>query len=374
MTSTTIVDDTDHGEADDAYVAERPRSLGERLGAEFVGTFILVFLGLGLAVYGGILFNADQVAEALAWGVALMAAMAMFVYISGGHFNPALTLGAAITGRLSWSALLPYWVAQVAGAVAAAALLFITTPAELPTQLQLSSVRALFAQSASGFGENSTFARASTGAISTTMLQVLIVEVVATALFVAVALAVTRTTTSLRRGYSAAIVTGLFYGLLSVATAFVAGGAMNPARATAIAVFSESWALGQVWLFWVAPLLGGAITALLFTVFAPEPLPVAEYDDEDYEDEDDDEEYDEVDDADETDDGAVTHGAASVTLDETADGPDEVVNWTEVDEAEVDDAEVDDEDVTDRAGGTSDDDAEDDHDDGAPTPEGTTRP
>ncbi|CAM3371523.1 MIP/aquaporin family protein [Occultella aeris] len=363
MTSTTIVDDTDHDEADDVYVSQRPRSLGERLGAEFVGTFILVFLGLGLAVYGGILFNADQVAEALAWGVALMAAMSMFVYISGGHFNPALSLGAAITGRLSWSALLPYWVAQVAGGVAAAALLFITTPAELPTQLQLSSVRALFAQSASGFGENSTFARASTGAISTTMLQVLIVEVVATALFVAVALAATRRASSARPGYSAAIVTGLFYGVLSVATAFVAGGAMNPARATAIAVFSESWALGQVWLFWVAPLLGGAITALLFTVFAPEPLPVAEYDDEDYEDEDDDEEYDEVDN---TDEEAVTHGAASVTLEETTDGADEVVNWTEVDEDE-DEAEAE----ADQA-----DDTEDEHDgdDGAQAPEGTTRP
>ncbi|MBZ2197694.1 MIP/aquaporin family protein [Occultella gossypii] len=367
MTSTTIVDDTDHDEAEDAYVVERPRSLGERLGAEFVGTFILMFLGLGLAVYGGILFNADQVAEALAWGVALMAAMAMFVYISGGHFNPALTLGAAITGRLPWSAVLPYWVAQVAGAVAAAALLFITTPAELPTQLQLESVRALFAQSASGFGENSTFARASTGAISTTMLQVLIVEVVATALFVGVALAVTRTTTSIRRGYSAAIVTGLFYGLLSVATAFVAGGAMNPARATAIAVFSESWALGQVWLFWVAPLLGGAITALLFTVFAPEPLPVAEYDDEDYEeDEDDDFDGDE-----DTDDEAVTHGAASITLDETTDGPDEVVNWSEVDEDKTDQAEAED----DQAGDTADAEREDDQDDDeSPAPEGTTRP
>ncbi|TDE97577.1 MIP family channel protein [Occultella glacieicola] len=361
MTS-TIVDDIDDY-TEDVLEPEREHPLGQRLGAEFVGTFILVFLGLGLAVYGGILFNADQVAEALAWGVALMAAMAMFVYVSGGHFNPALTLGAAITGRLSWSAVLPYWLAQVAGGVGASALLFITTPVELPTQLQLTTVRSLFAQSASGFDANSTFARASSGAISTTMLQVLIIEVVATALFVAVALAVTRTASS-RRGYSAAIVTGLFYGILSVATTFVAGGAMNPARATAIAVFSDSWALGQVWLFWVAPLLGAAITALLFTVFAPEPLPVVAYEDEDYDDDDDDEPDDDEDD-DDTDDEA-GHGAASVTLDES-DDPDRI-SWAEVDEDEAaDEVSATEDDVTGK-GDVSDEDG------GSARPEdGTTR-
>ncbi|UFU05630.1 MIP/aquaporin family protein [Ruania halotolerans] len=313
-------------------LADRPLFI--RFAAEILGTFILVFIGFGVALYAGVAVNPDEGAKLLAWAAGVLVATALIGHVSGAHLNPAVTLGAAITGRISWADILPYWVAQLIGGVGAAALLFVTIPAELPTAVGQASTRSLFAPLASGIGENSALGRISDGALSTDLITVLLIEAVATALFVAVALAAGR---GLRRSSLAGpVVIGLAYGGLTLAAYPLTGGALNPVRATAAAIFAESWALGQLWVFWVAPLLGGAIAGLLFTVFAPEPLAEdAEdyaWDDEDDTDDDADEDF-----TDETD-----------VLDQDIESDDSVLILTddETDTPERDDAFTEDYDVT----------------------------
>ncbi|WP_147918393.1 MIP/aquaporin family protein [Ruania zhangjianzhongii] len=292
MTSQTDTVDYDTG---DVATAVAPPSLFARFAAEFLGTFLLVFIGFGVTLYSGVITNPDESLRMLSWGVALLVAIALFGHVSGGHFNPAVTLGSAIVGRTSWADVLVYWVGQLAGAAGAAGLLFLTIPAALPTAVGAASKQAMFNTNASGYGEHSMVGQLSSGQVSSDLVPVLLIEVIATALFVGVALMAHRWVGGKR--VSAGVVTGLAYGALSVTAYTLSGGALNPARATAGAVFAEGWALGQLWLFWAAPIVGAVIAALLVSVFAPDPLPV--YDDEDYdEDEDVDEEYDDGEDTD----------------------------------------------------------------------------
>ncbi|WP_277051355.1 MIP/aquaporin family protein [Ruania albidiflava] len=288
MTSQT---DTVAVDLDDTELETPPAGLFTRFAAEFLGTFILVFIGFGVTLYAGVLLNPDETLRLLSWGVALLVVVALFGRVSGGHFNPAVTLGAAITGRTSWPDVLVYWVGQLVGAAAAAGLLYLTIPSGLPTAVGAASQKAMFTKNASGFGEHSIVGQLTTGAVTTELVQVLLIEVVATALFVGVALMAQRWARSPRG--TTAVVTALAYGALSLTTYSLTGGALNPARATAGAIFAEGWAVGQLWLFWVAPLVGAAIAALLVTVFAPDPLPAydveeeEEYADEDLEDSED---------------------------------------------------------------------------------------
>src|SRR5699024_10628063 len=99
--------------------APAPYSLLTRIAAETAGTFILVFIGLGALLYSGTLREIDPLINALAFGVALAAALGLFARVSGGHVNPAISLGAAIKGRVSWADLPGYWLGQLVGAVAA---------------------------------------------------------------------------------------------------------------------------------------------------------------------------------------------------------------------------------------------------------------
>lgn len=283
MTSQTDTVDYDTGEA---ATDVAPPSLFSRFAAEFLGTFLLVFIGFGVTLYTGVTINPDEGLRLLSWGVALLVAVAVFGRTSGGHFNPAVTLGAAIVGRTAWPDVLVYWVGQLAGAAGAAGLLFLTIPNALPTAVGSGSREEMFTTNASGFGEHSMVGRVSSGQVSSDLVPVLLIEVVATALFVGVALMAYRWAGGKR--VPAAVVTGLAYGALSVTAYSLSGGALNPARATAGAIFAESWALGQLWLFWVAPIVGAVIAGLLVSVFAPDPLPVYE-EDTDY---DEDEDYD----------------------------------------------------------------------------------
>src|SRR5690625_2588763 len=296
---------------DDSELETPPAGLFTRFAAEFLGTFILVFIGFGVTLYAGVLLNPDETLRLLSWGVALLVVIALFGRVSGGHFNPAVTLGAAITGRTSWPDVLVYWVGQLAGGAAAAGLLYLTIPSGLPTAVGAGSQKAMFTKVASGFGEHSIVAQLTTGAVTTELVQLLLIEVVSTALFVGVALMAERWARG-TRGMTA-VVTGLAYGALSLTTYSLTGGALNPARATAGAIFSEGWAVGQLWLFWVAPLVGAAIAALLVTVFAPDPLPVYDLDEEDRDDED--EEYAQDDFEDSDDEGH------RLELDEESDDP-----------------------------------------------------
>ncbi|WP_448061873.1 MIP/aquaporin family protein [Cellulomonas hominis] len=238
-----------------------------RWGAEAAGTFVLVLLGVGAAIYasyfGGVL-NA-----ALAYGIAALAAAAAWGNVSGGHFNPAITLGTALAGRTSWVDVLPYWLAQLVGGILAGAVLFITIPSGFATAIGKTKTQEVFAAGANGVGEYSPLATLSSGAVKGTVLQALVIEAIATAILAGVVLAVT----SKRARLSfAPVAIGLTLTALTLLTIPLTNGALNPARATAAALFSGGDFLGQLWVFWVAPLVGGAIAGFLYRAFSREPV------------------------------------------------------------------------------------------------------
>ncbi|MEP7765697.1 aquaporin [Sanguibacter sp. 25GB23B1] len=273
------------------------------IGAELFGTFLLVFVGLGIALYATY-SGAGALGVALGFGIALMAGMASVGHISGGHFNPAVTLGYAVAGRTSWKDVPVYWVAQIVGAVAAAATLFTTIPKSFASgdTAAYGSLKEFFSITANGFGDNSpSFATASAAFFKTYLDQgatqeqideavsagqlvvptfakfdatsVAIIEVVATALFVGVILAVTDKRARIR---FTSVVVGLSFGFLVLLASPLSGGSLNPARSLAAALFSDSWALGDVWIFWAAPLVGAIIAALFYRGFTTTE-PVVEY-------------------------------------------------------------------------------------------------
>lgn len=249
-------------------------SLAARLGAEVFGSFVFVLAGLGVALYAGTQFasfggGGGSLAVALGFGLALAGVGAAVGHVSGGHFNPAVTLGAAVGGRTAWRDLLPYWLAQVVGAVAAASLLFIAYPAQLAGLLsEGGTTRKVFSGLANGYGEHTALGTATQGDAGSTLFIAVVVELVLTAVLVGVVLGVTD-----RRARStvAPFAIGLTFTVLVLVALPVTNGALNPARATAAAIFAESWALAQLWVFWVAPLVGAAIAGLVYRAFAAEP-------------------------------------------------------------------------------------------------------
>ncbi|WP_136519257.1 MULTISPECIES: aquaporin [Cellulomonas] len=242
-----------------------------RLGAEAVGSFFVVLAGVGIALYAAFSNVGGGLAVALGFGIALLASIVAFGAVSGGHFNPAVTFGACLAGRTPFRDLLPYWLAQVVGAALAAAVLYLTIPAGLPGLLSQgaeTSRRSLFDATANGYGAHSPLARLSGDQAEFTLVAALLVEVIATAVFVGVILGATD-----RRANKAHVpfAVGLSLTVLLLVATPVTNGSLNPARSLAAALFSQSWALEQVWLFWAAPLLGAAIAALVYRAFAAEP-------------------------------------------------------------------------------------------------------
>lgn len=234
--------------------------LGQKLTAEFIGTFVLVFFGVGsvviLGAAGGQLV--DYTGVALAFGIAVLVMIYAVGRISGGHFNPAVSMGAAIGGRISWSEALVYMVTQVVGATVGALALFVV------------------AQGYPGFtahgrmGTNG-FGHAGSGI---SWWAALVLELILTAVFVFVILAVTDT----RNEHPA--LAPLAIGLTLVAVHLVAipatGTSVNPARSIGPALFGGSEALKQLWLFIVAPLLGGALAGVAYpALFGHAVEPVA---------------------------------------------------------------------------------------------------
>ena len=165
--------------------------------------------------------------------------------ISGGHFNPAVSLGLAIGGRFAWKELVPYWIAQIAGAIVAAAALYA-----------IASGKAGFA--AGGFASNG-FGELSPGGYS--MLAALLIEIVLTAGFLIVILG--STSNAVPAGF-APIAIGLALTLIHLISIPVTNTSVNPARSTGAALFAETAAMGQLWLFWLAPVVGAAIGALVW--------------------------------------------------------------------------------------------------------------
>lgn len=245
QTATTSLPETDslHENAIDPHPAKGP-SLTHRLVSEAAGSFLLVLAGLGVAM-----FNAQAgFGPAMAFGFALIVAYLAFGY-AGAHFNPAVTLGSAIAGRTRWVHVLPLILVQTVGAAVASLMLW----AMLVGHPQIPETSQLFSVAANGFGEHSPNAFPLT--------SVLLAEVLGTAVFVAIFLGATG------RGRGRALAPfaiGFAYTVLLTFLIPLSNGSLNPARSTAAALFSDGWALGELWLFWAAPVLGAAIAGLIY--------------------------------------------------------------------------------------------------------------
>lgn len=248
-------------ETENVLATEPEYGIFAQLGAEAFGTFILVLVGVGTALYAAV--GGGVVAVALAFGIAVLAGAVTVGHISGGHFNPAVTLGAAVAGRTPWRAVIPYWLAQLVGGALASAILFIVT-AELGA-LE-GNERTFFSSASNGFAEHSPIA-AQTGGSGFSLLGALVIEIVVTAVFVTIILGAT----SERAARNLApIAIGLSLTALLWVAIPITNGSLNPARSTATAIFSEPWALSQLWVFWVGPLVGAAVAgAIAYVIFSP---------------------------------------------------------------------------------------------------------
>jgi aquaporin Z len=222
--------------------------------AEFIGTFWLVFGGCGSAVIsaGFPELGIGFVGVSIAFGLTVLTMAYAVGPISGGHFNPAVTLGLAVADRCEWSDVIPYWFAQVLGGFAAAALLYmIAAGAPYDTT-------AAPAWSPGGFASNG-YNDLSPGGYG--MVSAFTIETVLTALFVVVILGATQRGAPV--GF-APLAIGLCLTLIHLISIPVTNTSVNPARSTAVVFFAETGAVAQLWLFWAAPLLGGAIGAFIW--------------------------------------------------------------------------------------------------------------
>lgn len=220
----------------------------KRLLAEFLGTFWLVFGGCGAAVLAAAYpeLGIGFVGVALAFGLTVLTMAYAVGGISGGHFNPAVTVGLLAAGRFEARDLVPYVIIQLAGAVLAAIVLYLIV-----------SGRADFT-SVGGFASNG-YGAASPGGYSLT--SALIIEVVLTFFFLIVILGAI--SSRVPAGF-APIAIGLALTLIHLISIPVTNTSVNPARSTGVALFAEGPALAQLWLFWVAPILGAAIAGVAY--------------------------------------------------------------------------------------------------------------
>lgn len=226
----------------------------QKLGAEFIGTFWLVLGGCGSAVLAAGVADVGigWLGVSFAFGLTVMTMAYAVGHISGGHFNPAVSLGLMIGGRFEAKDLIPYWVAQVAGAIAAAIVLYLIV-----------SGAPDFA-GVGGFASNG-YGEASPQGYS--MMSALVIEVVLTAAFLFIILG--STSSGAPAGF-APIAIGLGLTLIHLISIPVTNTSVNPARSTGVALFADGPALSQLWLFWVAPLLGGAIGGILWKIIGSE--------------------------------------------------------------------------------------------------------
>jgi aquaporin Z len=218
-----------------------------KLSAEFFGTFWLVLGGCGSAVLAAAFpgVGIGLMGVSLAFGLTVLTMAYAVGGISGGHFNPAVTVGLATAGRFSWGDVPKYVVSQVLGGIAGALVLYL-----------IASGKADFS-TAGGFASNG-YGEHSPGGYS--MLAALIAEVVMTAFFLIIILGATGK--GVPAGF-APIAIGLALTLIHLISIPVTNTSVNPARSTAVAIFVGGWAIQQLWLFWVAPIVGGIVGALI---------------------------------------------------------------------------------------------------------------
>jgi aquaporin Z len=222
--------------------------MGKRLSAEFLGTFWLVFGGCGSAILAAAFpgLGIGFVGVALAFGLTVLTMAYAVGPISGGHFNPAVTLGLVAGGRFPFKAALPYVLMQVAGAIAAALVLYV-----------VASGKAGF-DPAAGFASNG-YGEHSPGGYG--LLACALIEFVLTAFFL---LVIHGATDSRAPAGTAPVAIGLCLSLIHLISIPVTNTSVNPARSTGVALIQGHWALDQLWLFWLVPLLGGITGGLIY--------------------------------------------------------------------------------------------------------------
>ncbi|MCO5158849.1 MAG: aquaporin Z [Aquamicrobium sp.] len=220
----------------------------KRLLAEFLGTFWLVFGGCGSAVLAAAYpeLGIGFAGVALAFGLTVLTMAYAVGGISGGHFNPAVTVGLLAAGKFDGKDLVPYIVAQLVGAVVAALALYLVVSGK-------SDFTSVGGFASNGYGE------ASPGGYSLT--SALVIEVLLTFFFLIVILGAT--SGRVPAGF-APIAIGLALTLIHLISIPVTNTSVNPARSTGVALFAEGPALAQLWLFWVAPLIGAAIAGVVY--------------------------------------------------------------------------------------------------------------
>jgi aquaporin Z len=226
----------------------------KKYGAEFLGTFWLVLGGCGSAVVAAAFpqVGIGLLGVSLAFGLTVLTMAYAIGHISGCHLNPAVSVGLCVGGRFPSSQLLPYVVAQVLGAIVAAGVLYV-----------IASGAAGF-DVAKGFASNG-YADHSPGGYS--LLAALVTEVVMTMFFLLIILG--STDKRAPAGF-APIAIGLGLTLIHLISIPVTNTSVNPARSTGVAVFVGGWAVSQLWLFWVAPVIGAVIGAVAYRAIASE--------------------------------------------------------------------------------------------------------
>jgi aquaporin Z len=222
--------------------------LTKRLGAECLGTFVLVLGGCGAAVLSAAFpkFGIAFVGVALAFGLAQLTMCYTIGHISGAHINPAVTFGLATAGRFPWREVIPYIIAQVVGAIIASAVLY-----EIASGVASFSLSSGFASD--GYGAHSPGGYA--------LHSCLICEIAMTFLFVVIILGATD---KLAASGFAGLAIGLGLTLVHLVSIPVTNTSVNPARSTGPALFAGGWAIHQLWLFWVAPIAGGIIAGVIY--------------------------------------------------------------------------------------------------------------
>jgi aquaporin Z len=234
-------------------------TLKQKTLAEFFGTFWLVFGGCGSAVLAALFLTTDAspvqlgigfVGVSLAFGLTVMTMAYAIGHISGCHLNPAVTVGLCVAGRHPKHEALPYIIAQVIGGLAGAGVLYL-----------IASGKAGFS-TAGGFASNG-FGEHSPGGYS--MMAALVAEIVFTFFFLLIILGATDKRAP--KGF-APIAIGLGLTLIHLIGIPVTNLSVNPARSTGPAVFVGGWALAQLWLFWVAPIIGAALAGIVYPLMA----------------------------------------------------------------------------------------------------------
>ena len=223
-------------------------TLTKKLGAEFIGTFWLVLGGCGSAVLAAAFpeVGIGLLGVSLAFGLTVLTMAYAIGHISGCHLNPAVSIGLWAGGRFSSAQLAPYIVAQVLGGIAGAAVLYVIATGQ-------AGFDASAGFASNGYGEHSPGGY--------TLVAALATEIVMTCMFLLIILGATD-----RRAPAgfAPIAIGLGLTLIHLISIPVTNTSVNPARSTGVALFQGDWAIAQLWLFWVAPILGAAVAGLVY--------------------------------------------------------------------------------------------------------------